>query len=208
MSEDGPHRDASLAVGGATSAVVVTGLVAAVAGADPAGPIIAACAAVLVALITWFATDRRQRVALEAERTRVQDRIAEDRQADDRRELRIKLDEAARCYVAAREALMDASAESGPGREPSGDRRATALMLTEALSVAKQQLRLWIPDDAPVMRHLGAVEEALRAWAMELEERDVDLRVGAHATVADGAFEAFVDAARGEVRADAPERRS
>src|SRR5829696_8902888 len=48
-----------------------------------AGPILAFVGAITVALITWYATDKRQSKALEAERERLQDRLLDERRRHD-----------------------------------------------------------------------------------------------------------------------------
>lgn len=59
---------------------------------------LAFAAAILVAVVTWYATDRRQRMALTAEERRVQRQLAHERLLSDRQELRAFLDGIAGSY--------------------------------------------------------------------------------------------------------------
>ena len=91
--------------------VVGGGTVAAAAGTSTAGPVLAFVGAILVALITWYATDRRQRrliaaderrhrAELEAQERRHAAQLAHDRSLRDLDELRRFLDDAAEAFEA------------------------------------------------------------------------------------------------------------
>lgn len=90
--------------GGGDAAVAGGGIVVATQTTQ-AGPIIAGVVAVVVALVTWYATDKRQakalaaeeerqRTALASERERLREQLDHDRQARELAELRKVLDEA------------------------------------------------------------------------------------------------------------------
>lgn len=99
---------------------LATGSVAASSQASERGPILTFAAAVLVALITWYATDRRQerQIAAErqreaqrlrAERERLDRQLAAEREREDVQHLREFLDELAREVELCAGAYTDAS---------------------------------------------------------------------------------------------------
>jgi hypothetical protein len=95
--------DPSLGTGpgvGTGALIIVTGAGAAFGASktDSAAPYLALTGALLVALITWYATDRRQAQMLRADERRQQRQLDHDRALDDRQELRKFLDSVAETY--------------------------------------------------------------------------------------------------------------
>ena len=78
-SSPGGSSGADLAVGGGTTIVVLAGI-AAGSQSSQAAPVIAGIVALAVALITWYATDRRQGAALAAEERRHQATLEAERE--------------------------------------------------------------------------------------------------------------------------------
>jgi hypothetical protein len=108
-------HDAAVAGG----AIVGTGVgIAGATQSSQAGPIVAGVVAVIVALITWYATDKRQAKAIVAERERFQqqldaeaerhrERLAHERDIANLEELRTALDDALKALAACERALRE-----------------------------------------------------------------------------------------------------
>jgi hypothetical protein len=87
----------------ATAAVSACALIVATQ-TDETGPVLAFSGAIVVAVITWVSSDRRQDRALVAERERQSAQLTHDRELADLADLRELLDEAARAFQRATEA--------------------------------------------------------------------------------------------------------
>jgi hypothetical protein len=68
--------------------VVAAGSAIGASQSDSTGPVLAFVGAILVALVTWYATDRRQRTALAAERERLALQLSHQRHLHDVADLR------------------------------------------------------------------------------------------------------------------------
>jgi hypothetical protein len=88
LARDGPGEAA--AVGGST-VVLAAAVIVGANQTGNTGPILAFSGAVLVALVTWYAADRRQRAALREERNRLTDQHDHERRLADRADLRVAL---------------------------------------------------------------------------------------------------------------------
>ena len=76
---------------------------------DQTGPVLAFSGALIVAIITWVSSDRRQERALVAERERQFAKLAHDRELADLTDLRALLDEAARVLHRGKVACLSVS---------------------------------------------------------------------------------------------------
>ena len=106
-SDGGGDDGREIAVGALIVVVIGGGSVLGAAQTSNTGPILAFIGALLVALITWFAADRRQRYSLAAEKARLDLQLSHERRLNDVEHLRDLLDEA----IAAYEAVLDKTTE-------------------------------------------------------------------------------------------------
>jgi hypothetical protein len=161
MSDSGHAGD--IAVGGGSCALLVVAILGA-NQTDSTGPIIAGSVAIIVALVTWYATDKRQSKALaaeerrqiktlEEERGRLTLQLEHDRELEDVKHLREFLDNAAELYEQSLRATTDAAWALLPG---AGDAASFPELLEEAkeeqtkLAFWTNRLRLRFPVDDPI----------------------------------------------------------
>lgn len=122
------------------------------------GPIIAGAVAIVVAFITWFATDRRQANALAAERERLDAQLAHERTLADIADLRI----VAQAVLAANHMIWSTSLEL-LGIEGL-DRERVLLRLQQHISDlqrALDALHLRLPPNHPLITTTGELFQAL-----------------------------------------------
>jgi hypothetical protein len=168
-----------LLVGGGAFVLVLGGVYQATQAdqANEATPYIAGVVAIAVALITWFATDRRQAKALAAERERLDETLAEERAVRELEELRKVLDEAMDALAAAN--IGTARAVWDWKRLPTGvgaeERSALTTKVSDAYNAlmdanaAWYRLTLRVGYEHPVAKSLRDVHDAILALVQEIE---------------------------------------
>jgi hypothetical protein len=201
--------DKSLGTGpglGTGALLVVTGAGAAFGASktDSAAPYLTLAGALLVALITWYATDRRQAQMLRADQRRQQQQLDHDRVLDDRQELRKFLDQVAETYEDLHQAVTElivvlrerpSAAGSDIAKldamETAAHMNATGGLL--AVGRMGRRLTLRFPNDhallATLLSATGALNAALRSFS-DLG-RDPVTRSGEMERFAQDALDAF-----------------
>jgi hypothetical protein len=92
-ADDGSNDVITPSVVGVVVLIGAGGAAAVASQSDKTAPILAFAGAILVALITWYATDRRQAAALAAEQQRLDAQLRHERDLSERAELLTVLDE-------------------------------------------------------------------------------------------------------------------
>ena len=211
--------------------IVLVGAGAAAIHPGELAAVITSVSALVVAGITWFSTNQRQRAVLKAERDKLTEELADqrerlarqlahERQLDDRRELRVRIDTIAGSFEAARKAVREAyvACESAGlslnrGRRALGRRGVTSSAVGEAIEAATEEclalfaahrrLTLWLSEDDPAARALDEAAAALQGAALALSGADAG-EFEARYQAASQAFEVFVRESRRRVQPDAP----
>jgi hypothetical protein len=181
------------------------------------GPIIAGVVAIIVALVTWYATDRRQAKAitaqseqqareLEAEQERLVLQLSHERDLKQLDHLREFFDEAAAVFENAlatarryAKSVRDDTEMTEPIIVETGN---AALDAAREMNVLQRRMGLRLPTDHPVYRAYDAASDAFIAWrdsihdGVMLGSDQIDDELG---FIAVRKWRKFVDQARTEL---------
>jgi hypothetical protein len=223
LNDDGGTDTSATVERAGVLVIVVAGGGVAATQPSPTAAVIAAVTALIVAAITWVGTNRKlkaDREKLTQEIAVQRERLLQERQIGDRRDLLLRVDDTAESFKTARKAIREAyvvwesaSATTDRNRGSAKSKDHAASLVDQAVEEATEQalalfdarrrLALLLREDDPASMALEEAVAALLDAALAVADGDA-IEFNRHYPAASDAFERFISAIRPRVQPDAP----